>query len=314
VDTKVSTSHMHASQQSVAPIVVGVDDDGRSTSAVVWAAEEAEHTSRPIRLVTVHGGPPGAEDPQATHGLAALARRLTLTQVSFHVVSGSPAAVLLDESEGAGLVVLGRRGRGNAQRLLLGSTSLAVSGRSSAPVVVVPEPWIQPSMSSAPVVVGVSAPDLTSTDHPEPTRDSAVLAFAVERSKRLRVPLIVVSAWELPAAYAWSAADVHAWRQRYGDALEARLAPLREQHPELEVVTRNVVGLPHQALLDASQVSQLVVVGQHLGHQLGRLGVGSTTAGVLNHATRPVAVVPLGLPTATDRERVVDRPAWAPMF
>jgi nucleotide-binding universal stress UspA family protein len=312
VDTKVSTSHAHTSQQPDRPIVVGVDDDGRSTSAVVWAAEEAERTSRPLRLVTVHDGPADAEDPQATHGLAALARRLTLTEVSFHVVSGTPTAALVDESEGASLVVLGRRGLRSAQRLLVGSTSLAVSGRSKAPVVVVPEPWIQPSMSSAPVVVGVSPPELTGTDHPEPTRDSAVLAFAVERASRLRVPLIVVSAWELPAAYAWSPADVHEWRGRYSEALEALVAPWREQHPDLEVVTRSVTGLPQQALLDVSRVGQLIVVGQHLGHQLGRLSVGSTTAGVLNHASRPVAVVPLGLPPAP--ERTADRPTWAPTF
>jgi nucleotide-binding universal stress UspA family protein len=312
VDTKVSTSHAHASQEPVGPIVVGIDDGGRSTSAVVWAAEEAEQTSRPLRLVTVHDGPPVAEDPQATHGLAALARRLTLAEVSHHVVSGSPTAALLEESEAASLVVLGRRGLRSAQRLLVGSTSLAVSGRSKAPVVVVPEPWIQPSMSSSPVVVGVSPPALTDTERPEPTRDSAVLDFAVERAARLRVPLIVVSAWELPAAYAWSPADVQEWRERYGEALEAQLAPCREQHPDLEIVTRSVTGLPQQALLDAARVSQLVVVGQHLGHQLGRLSRGSTTAGVLTHATRPVAVVPLGLPPAP--ERTADRPTWAPTF
>jgi nucleotide-binding universal stress UspA family protein len=310
--TEVSTSHAVAPNDPNAPIVVGVDHDGRSTSAVVWAAEEAEQTSRPLRLVTVRTSGPGTEDAQATHGLAALARRLTLTDVSFLAVGGSPTAALLDESEAASLVVLGRRGLGSAQRLLLGSTSLAVAGRSAAPVVVVPERWIQPSMSSSPVLVGVSAPDLTSGDAPDPARDCAVLTFAVQRATRMRVPLIVVSAWELPGAYAWSPADLYAWRTRYGDALEDLLAPVRDQHPDLEIVTRSVTGQPAQALLDASWVSQLVVVGQHLGLQIGRLSVGSTTGHVLDHATRPVAVVPLAHRTAP--RRPVDRPTWAPTF
>jgi nucleotide-binding universal stress UspA family protein len=312
VHTQVSTPHAVDPHDPDAPIVVGVDDDGRSTSAVVWAAEEAEETTRPLRLVTVRDSGPGTEDPQATHGLAALARRLTLADVSFLVVTGSPTAALLDESERASLVVLGRRGLGSAQRLLLGSTSLAVAGRSSAPVVVVPERWIQPSMSSSPVLVGVSAPDLTSGDASDPARESAVLAFAVQRASRLRVPLIVVSAWELPAAYSWSPADMHAGRARYADALEALLAPWRDEHPDLEIVTRSVTGLPAEALLDASWVSQLVVVGQHLGHQVGRLTVGSTTGHLLGHATRPVAVVPLRLPIPP--QRPVDGPTWAPTF
>ncbi len=306
--TEVSTSHAvvrNDLNDAHAPIVVGVDHDGRSTSAVVWAAEEAEQTSRALRLVTVRDSGPSTEDPQATHGLAALARRLTLSDVSFLAVGGSPTAALLDESERASMVVLGRRGLGSAQRLLLGSTSLAVAGRSPVPVVVVPERWIQPSMSTAPVLVGVSASDLTgsddtSADRSNAVRDSPVLAFAFERASRLRVPLIAVSAWELPAAYSWSPADVHAWRTRYGEALEALLAPWRQRHPDLEVVTRSVSGLQTQALLEASTVCQLIVVGQHLGPHLGphlgRLNVGGTTGHVLDHATRPVAVVPLTLP------------------
>ncbi len=312
MDTEVSTSHPARSKESSAPILVGVDARGRSTSAVVWASEEAERTKSPLRLITVHEGAAGTEDPQATHGLAALARRLTLSDVQYVAAAGSPTEVLLEQAQGASMLVVGRRGLVPAQRLLVGSTSLALSGRSPVPVVVVPEPWIQPSLSSAPVLVGVTAIDLTRDDDEDPTRESAVLAFAVERAARLRVPLIVVSAWEVPSLYSWSPADVAACRERYDDALERLMAPWREQHPDLEVVTRSVAEPPAQALTEASKICQLVVVGQHLGPHLGRIGVGSTTAHVLDHATRPVAVVPLGLPAAPPRP--ADRPTWAPTF
>jgi nucleotide-binding universal stress UspA family protein len=311
METKVSTSHPNTPPVSMAPIVVGVDTMGGSTSAVVWGAEEAEQTSRPLRLVTVHESRASAEDPQATHGLAALARRLTLTDVEYVAVPGKATDVLVEEAARGGMLIVGRRGLVPAQRLLTGSTSLVVSGRSPVPVVVVPEPWIQPSLSSAPMVVGVTAGDLTDKAH-DPTRESRVLAFGMERALRLRVPLIVVSAWGVPALYSWSPADIAACRQRYDAALEQLMAPWRKRHPDLEVITRSVAEPPAQALLEASRICQQIVVGQHLGPHLGRLSVGSTTAHVLDHATRPVAVVPLGLPTSAQQQP--NRPMWAPTF
>jgi hypothetical protein len=41
-----------------------------------------------------------------------------------------------------------------------------------------------------------------------------VLAFAFERATQVRVPLIVVSAWEMPNICTWSPADVIRWRHR----------------------------------------------------------------------------------------------------
>jgi nucleotide-binding universal stress UspA family protein len=132
VDTKVSTSHPDSSKEIIAPILVGVDTRGRSTSAVVWAAEEADRAGRPLRLVTVNEGPDGSEDPQAAHGLVTLARRLTLAEVQHVALAGSPADVLLEEAARASLVVVGRRGLVPAKRLLVGGTSLVVSAPPAA--------------------------------------------------------------------------------------------------------------------------------------------------------------------------------------
>jgi nucleotide-binding universal stress UspA family protein len=67
----------------------------------------------------------------------------------------------------------------------------------------------------------------------------------------------------------------------------------RGRYPDLEVVDRSVAKTAERALLDASPVSQVIVVGQHRGSSRGGLSLGSTTRGVLHRVTRPVAVVPV---------------------
>ena len=52
--------------------------------------------------------------------------------------AGAPAATILDAAEGADLVVIGRRGVGGFQRLLLGSVSEHVARHAPCPVVVLP--------------------------------------------------------------------------------------------------------------------------------------------------------------------------------
>ncbi len=280
-------------QKHTAPsIVVGADARGRSTSAVVWAAEEAQRTGHPLLVVTAHDRPQASVDEQ--HGLGSLARRLTLSDVAFHDVVGSAAAALLASARDAQaeLLVVGRRSSGTVRRTLVGGTSRAVAGEAQVPVIVVPEPWIQPSMSSAPIVAGVTSPDLSSEGSVDPRHDEAVLAFAFERATQMRVPLIVVSAWEMPNIYTWSPADVARWRHRYASSLDERLAPWCRQYPGLEVIARSLPEPAHIALLDASKEAQLTVVGRRSRAHLSAFSLGSTARSVLHGTERPVAVLP----------------------
>jgi nucleotide-binding universal stress UspA family protein len=70
-------------------------------------------------------------------------------------------------------------------------------------------------------------------------------------------------------------------------------ADLGDRQPaSVHVVAKN--GFPAQALIDASEDSDLLVVGSRGGGGFGALSVGSITNQVVHHAKCPVVVVPAG--------------------
>jgi nucleotide-binding universal stress UspA family protein len=308
MNTRLSERPSRPQKSDAAPIVVGVDASGRSASAVVWAADEAEHTGRALRLVSASTdhGEAAADEPD----LARLGRRLALGDLECRVEAGAAPDVLVSAASDAHLLVVGRRGLGTAHRLVVGSTSMTVAGRSPVPVVVVPEQWMQPTMASSPVVVGVDASDLTDRRAGDPADDD-VLEFAFSRAADLRVPLIAVSAWTVPALYSWSPADVTACPDRYQQQLDLRLAPWCQRFPSVEVVARSVAGSAADAILDAAKVAQLAVIGRHADSRSHASRLGSTARHVLRHAQRPVVVLP-GSAAVVDRSDLGG--VWAPMY
>jgi nucleotide-binding universal stress UspA family protein len=136
-------------------IVVGIDGSPGSLDALGWAAEEARARGVPLRAVFAwsyplyaYSGyvavPPDAPFEDAAgaamrQAMAEARSRFDLdgVDVSFELVKGTPAEVLIEASRGAGLVVVGRRGRGGFTGLLLGSVSGTVTAHAHCPVVVV---------------------------------------------------------------------------------------------------------------------------------------------------------------------------------
>jgi nucleotide-binding universal stress UspA family protein len=136
------------------PVVVGVDGSSSGEHALRWAIDEADRRHAP--LVVVH-----AYDVQGPAGLYAgavfdeevLARigRTTLDEAIAAVGDPAPAdveqrclpgrasKVLIDAGKGAALLVVGSRGLGGFDRLLLGSVSSQVAHHAPCPVVIVPE-------------------------------------------------------------------------------------------------------------------------------------------------------------------------------
>ena len=142
-------------------IVVGVDGSEPSRAALRWALTEGR--LRSARVEAVHAwdvpmiyGPVGVGFPYDTQGLDRAAHEL-LDQVVDEVTKevadqpgaaevtvertvtpGGPATGVLDAAENADLIVIGRRGVGGFQRLLLGSVSDHVARHALCPVVVTP--------------------------------------------------------------------------------------------------------------------------------------------------------------------------------
>lgn len=297
-------------------IAVGLDTRGRSASALVWAAEEAERTGSRLQLYTATREESQSDSQTDRHDLGALARRLTMVELEQRYVEGDPVEVLLDAAATASLLVVGCRTLRPAQRIVMGSTSRAVAAWSPVPVVVVPEPWIQPSMASAPVVIGVR-PAESAHGGRRDALDEEVLDCGFTRADALNVPLLVVSAFEPAWLQAWSSRDLAQARSVHDAELEERLARWQTRFPDVDVQATNVAEPADKALLEASRIAQLTVVGRHHARALtGRLG--GTARGVLHAATRPVVVVPSGTPEQLTRELTERRTrpdqTWAPMF
>jgi nucleotide-binding universal stress UspA family protein len=136
-------------------VVVGVDGTDRSTSALEWAIDESDLVRGDLELVhaysypySAEGGPPSeARDlmriDAANHLEQAMDRARTRggSKVDGHLVEGRPADVLIEQAQGADLVVIGTRhfDPHSAYIAVLGSVAESVVGRPPCPVAVVRE-------------------------------------------------------------------------------------------------------------------------------------------------------------------------------
>ena len=136
-------------------IVVGIDHSDGAKAALRFALEEAR--LRRAKLRAVHAWkfdyleapglmrtlPPG--EYETLHSAAEAALDATFKEVGNakdveierRVVQGAPAGVLVEESRGADLLVVGSRGLGGFAQLLLGSVSQQCAHHAKCPVVVV---------------------------------------------------------------------------------------------------------------------------------------------------------------------------------
>ncbi|GAB3490086.1 universal stress protein [Amycolatopsis cihanbeyliensis] len=137
------------------PVVVGVDGSPGSDAAVEFAFEAA--ASRGVPLVAVHTwndialgetwalAPLGLDYQQITEDeRRLLAERLAGWRAKYpdveleqHTIKDRPVRGLLNEADGAQLIVVGSRGLGGFRGMLLGSTSQALLHHSTCPVAVV---------------------------------------------------------------------------------------------------------------------------------------------------------------------------------
>ncbi|MFG3292952.1 universal stress protein [Streptomyces sp. NPDC048179] len=273
------------------PIVVGVDGSGRSLRALVWAAHEAALRQCPLRVI--HVLPParsyatteeGRVQETSSRDRGVVDEATTIVreahpdlEVTSALPSGTPAAVLLSEAERAQTVVLGAKGMGGFGSLLLGSVALQVVGHAACPVVIVNHV----TTGHGRIVVG--------TDGSAHSR--AALAYAFEEASLRGAQVQAVHAWSHPEPHAYVSAAQDAMAKEHRQALEEWLAPLREQHPDVEVVEQVPDEPPVIALARASDRAGLLVVGSRgLGGFHG-LALGSVSHQLLQFSQCPLAVV-----------------------
>jgi len=141
-------------------IVAGVDNSPGAKAALRFAVEEARLRHATLRVVHAwqpgYIGAPGIEASSTTFGAEldlrvgaqeALEQSLRETipdtdgiELERRVVEGAAAAVLVDESRDADLLVVGSRGLGGFRGLLLGSVGQQCAHHAACPVVIVPHP------------------------------------------------------------------------------------------------------------------------------------------------------------------------------
>ena len=142
----------------ISNVVVGIDGSEGGLRAAEHAVALARHWQASLKLVTVvrtpegwwglGGAPPSPEALSAAliegqqKVLSEVEESLDLTGVDYETVEelGDPVTRLLAvcEATQADLLVIGRRGAGLAERVILGSTADRLTHLASCPVLVVP--------------------------------------------------------------------------------------------------------------------------------------------------------------------------------
>jgi nucleotide-binding universal stress UspA family protein len=132
-------------------IVVGIDGSHASLCALEWAVRQAERTDASLEVVAAWEWPtsfgwsmiPEGYDPAGD--LLKMVEPLIATLHETHpglavetkIIEGHPAPVLINESHGADLLVVGSRGHGEFVGMLIGSTSEHCVANAACPVVVI---------------------------------------------------------------------------------------------------------------------------------------------------------------------------------
>ena len=261
-------------------IVVGVDGSSSSEQALVWAVEQAEAEHRPLTLLHAR-----AKDPEVLDRTTAEVRRSAPALTVHHLSRpDDPRQALVEVSERASMIVLGSRGRGHMQSLLLGSTTVAVVRHARCPVVV--HRPTSPSPLRNGIAVGADA-----------TEDSLpVLEFAFRQASMRGLPLTVVhSYWyfQQPSTVDEVLSDPEAASMQERLTLAESLAGFAEKYPDVALHVELDQGMPERHLLRLADEMDLLVVGAHHVSRAQQFMFGAVSVWLVEHATCPVAVVPL---------------------
>lgn len=279
-------------------IAVAVDGSEANRSALGWAVMHAGRTGADLRVTTIaepyqvvgtyvpQEQPQQYVQPVADNAVKIASYTLPEDKITAAVETGHPVPVLQQVAEQVDTLVIGKRGHGAIGRLLLGSTSIAVAGRASSPVVIVPDGWIADNKLDAPVVFGA---DVSKQHHPG-------LRFAFQVARDRGVPLKIVQVWEAhPAMTLDSAVYVEMraeWERVATNELNTSLEPVAAEFTDVSVEKIQRNGQAAHELLAVAEDAQLLVLGRDPKERLSGFALGSVARSVLHHSEVPVSIIP----------------------
>ncbi len=308
-------------------VLVGVDGSPPSLAALDWAGAYAKAHAMALHLVCAYsvpsftaaaldGGYAALDDTAIAEGARAvldeaLERVAPLgVRATSAVATGDAAAVLVELSREADLVVVGTRGRGGFAERLLGTVSSALPAHAHCPTVVVPyrrhdrtghgargvpaEEHAAAEAAGPPpvavplhrIVVGVDGSQAA----------EVALARAVREAETWGAELTALTAVPIGTStsfLAWlpSAIDHEAVLHDVAAGLDVVVDRALVDHHDLQVRRHVLDGTAAQLLTEFSEAVDLVVVGSRGRGGFAGLLLGSTSQAVLHHASCPVMVV-----------------------
>lgn len=267
-------------------VVVGVDGSRAGAHAAAWAVDEALSRDVPLRLVAVAAGNDDAADHLAeaerTVGAAAADRAV---KIQTQVLTGDPAAALLEESRTAAMICVGAVGLDHFERDRLGSTAGALVAAAHCPVAVI--------RSAGPTA---GSPGWVVVELDETPESAAVLQSGVEEARLRGAPLRVLGSWQSRYTDVHDSHAVSDGNRMVRAQLDRRLAEWRHRYPDLDARPVAVHGSMLNYLATNAAAIQLVVVGMRNDPTVGDL-IGPTGMAALHDTDCSVLVI--------DRQRLL---------
>ncbi|MDY6142710.1 MAG: universal stress protein [Arcanobacterium sp.] len=298
-------------------VAVGVDGSEPSKAALKWALAQAQARDAELRLVCVFQLPSYAMQQYGLHPATLTQQSNALydaaqrsvkelaasvegqgVKVTWTLVDGDPAEVLVDLSKRVALVVVGGRGdsHGSIADRLLRTVSSAVPAYAYCPTVVVPQDCANQRVPIKKIVVGMDGSD--------PAK--IAVQRAVWEADRWDAKLTVLSSVHVDSSpWAPTYTVDRGFLEEVKDSVTAQLHEVDEGR-EIDVHVEAREGNPIRLLAESSKEADLVVVGTRGHGGFAGLLLGSTSQMLLELAKCPVMVVPRRIREGDDTGPVRD--------